>query len=189
MVEPAVGSVGYRGVRIGLSAAIALVAVAYTVGVVAGRLPENRQITATHLGVIVVALVAIMLLLRPHALDRLTRVDIAGVKLEMLEAKQDQQADRLDEISRIVPLLLPPQERSHLVNLADGATDAYVGSHALRTELRRLRSVGLIRMRGTHHVGEMTDGLSFTLSDFVVLTPLGSWWAEKSKEVHEAAEG
>ncbi len=188
MAEPPVAGAGYRGVRVGLSAAIALVAAAYTVGVVAGRLPENRQITATHLGVIVVAAVVILLLLRPHALDRLTRVDIAGVKLEMLQAKQDQQADRLDEISRILPLLLPAQERTHLVNLADEATDDYRGSDALRAELRRLRSVGLVRMRGTHHVAELSNGLSFRLSDYVVLTPLGSWWAQKSREIQQAAE-
>ena len=103
MAKPAADGAGDRSMRVAWSAAIAVVAVVYTAAVIAGWIPEQRQINATHLAVLVAAAISVVLLLRPRALDRLTRLDIAGVKLEM-----ERQADRLDDFSRILPLLAGP---------------------------------------------------------------------------------
>jgi len=61
----------------------------------------------------------------------------------------------------------------------------YKGHHALRAELRRLRSITLIEMRDNRHVRDMRDGSTFDLADYVKLTPLGERWAKRIKEIEQ----
>lgn len=68
------------------------------------------------------------------------------LKLEMIEKirdRQDNQEERLADMALILPLLLPQNEVKHIRNLFARATGGYSGSHAVRTELRRLASIGL----------------------------------------------
>ena len=78
---------------------------------------------------------------------------------------------------------------AYTAGVVAGATKQHIGGHPLRTELRRLRSIGLIEMRAAHHVGEMTDGTTFDLAGYVQLTAQGRWWADKSRELVEAEQG
>lgn len=94
-----------------------------------------------------------------------------------------------DVLMQLLPLLLPKNERIHLVNLAQGRTTPYRGNHPLRGELRRLRSLGLIRMRPGQQVGYMKDGLSYDLATFVELTDLGKRWARTIQEMEKAEAG
>lgn len=89
----------------------------------------------------------------------------------------------LTDIQLILPVLLPEAERKHLFNLADKKTQNYKGTHQLRTELRRLRSVKLIKMRGDKEVGKIANDLTVDLSDFVELTDLGQRWVGRIKEI------
>jgi hypothetical protein len=88
-------------------------------------------------------------------------------------------------IGLMLPLLLPQAERQHLLNLANGRTTEYKGDHSVRSELRRLRSLGLIRMHRDRQVAQMQDGLGFDLVDYVELTELGKRWARKLQEIEE----
>jgi high-affinity Fe2+/Pb2+ permease len=65
--------------------------VAYTVSVVAGRIPKDQQINAVHLGMIALAAVVLVLLLRPKSLERLKLLEMSGFKLEMLEKVKEKQ--------------------------------------------------------------------------------------------------
>ncbi len=72
------------------------------------------------------------------------------LKLEMIEKirdRQDNQEERLADMALILPLLLPQNEVKHIRNLFARATGGYSGSHAVRTELRRLASIGLSERR------------------------------------------
>lgn len=80
---------------------------------------------------------------------------------------------RLDELDRVLTLLLRPEERNHLIRLEKGDTNNYVGRHSLRDELRRLRALGLIQSNPGRNVGEMVDNRRFDLKDFVALTDAG----------------
>lgn len=90
-----------------------------------------------------------------------------------------------DVLMQLLPILLPRSERTHLINLAQQRTAHYKGNHPLRGELRRLRSLGLIRMCRDQHVAYMKDGSSFNLADYVELTDLGKGWARTIQQIEK----
>jgi hypothetical protein len=92
-----------------------------------------------------------------------------------------------EDVVLMLLLLLPQAERQHLLNLASGRKREYTGNHAVRTGVRHLRSLGLLRMRRDRHVGQMEDGLEFDLAAYVELTELGKRWVRKLQEI-EAGE-
>lgn len=103
--------------------------------------------------------------------------------IEKLRERQDKQEERLADIALILPLLLPDREVKHVRNLWAHATAGYKGNHFLRTELRRLRSIGLLTMKEGRTVAEMKDGAEFDLADYVGLTELGRRWAVRIQEI------
>ncbi len=178
-----------------------LLVAAYTIGVVTGVVPQGHRIDASHLGIIVVTAVAALLLLRPDLAERLQRVEGAGFKLEMLRQVREQlseqeqalkkQEDVIDDISLDLPLLLSKGERKHLMKLKNGRAHGYRGRGSLRSEIRRLRSIGLLDMLPGRTVGQMETGTSFNLADYVRLTELGRRWVERIEQIEakEAAAG
>jgi hypothetical protein len=187
--EPAVPAPppqGRRTLRITVAALLVLVVLLYSVGVVGGWIEAAARIDAVHLALIVLTGVLVTALVRPQTLERLKRVKLSGFELEMLARVQEKQAehqDQLDDIRLILPLLLPDSERQHLVNLQTGNTGAYKGSHTLRTELRRLRSMRLLQMKPNRRVGELNDGGAFNLADFIELTKNGQRWITRVQEI------
>ncbi len=155
---------------------------AYAWGIVAGRLPADRRIDASAVGIIIVGCVIALFLARPELVERVSRFEALGWKLEM-ESRQQQQSAQLKDIELILPVLLPDKERKHLTNLAEGKTAGYKGNHDLRSELRRLRSLKLIDMLGDQHIASMTDGTTFDLANYVRLTKLGTRWAERVRQL------
>jgi hypothetical protein len=76
----------------------------------------------------------------------------------------------------VLPLLLPIQEQKHLTNLGTQKTSGYQGNHAMRSELRRLESMGLLKKRAGRHIGDIKDNLTVDLQDYVCLTEFGQEW-------------
>jgi hypothetical protein len=168
-----------------LGYAVVLAVVGYTAAVLLG-LPNDRRIDGTTLGVIGMGAIIAFVMFRPEIVNRVTRLEIAGWKLE-IENKQEKQDKQLKDIQLILPILLPETERKHLFNLANHLKTPYTGTHDVRTELRRLRSLKLIQMKSGQQIGHMGDGKTVDLSDFVELTDLGRHWVERIKEIE--AEG
>ena len=169
-----------RFTRFFLAFVLAITTLYYTISVVAGEIPKDQQLSATHLALLAFVAIAVILLIAPESISRLKLLELSGFKLELLERvreKQAEQAQELDAIRLVLPLLLPETERAHLVNLSENRTKGYRGGYALRTELRRLRSVDLIQMTGKGYVEELKGNKSFDLADYVKLTDLGEQWA------------
>jgi hypothetical protein len=168
------------------AAIIVLLVSAYTFGVVSGRI--TNRIDAVHLSIIAIAAISVTLLFRPEAFERLRILQLGNLRLELQEIKEAQnvQAERLREMDLILSILLPKNERAHLTNLADGRTSHYKGGDAMRTELRRIRSMGLITSRSGHAVGSMRSTMIFDLADYVELTRRGRDCVAKIREVDEA---
>lgn len=174
--------------RVALAILVVLLVAAYTGATLSAEIgPENR-IDAINLALIVLGVVGVALLIRPDIVNRLRLFELSGLRLEFEQVKEAQvkQGSRLDDISLVLPLLLPEPERRHLMNLATNKAARYAGNDAVRSELRRLRSIGLIRMRGGRHVGEIADGLLFDLNDHVELTELGERWVRRIREIEKA---
>ena len=162
--------------------------VAYTIFVISGLIPESRQLSATHLLLLVVLSIVVTLLIAPQSLSRLKLLELSGFKLELKDVKEQQlrQSEELGNIRTVLPLLLPKAEQVHLTKLLNDTATNYKGTGILRTELRRLRSIELIQMTSKSNVGDLTDGKSFNLSDYVELTELGKKWAA---QVSKLAKG
>jgi hypothetical protein len=108
--------------------------------------------------------------------------------IEKLRERQDKQEERLADIALVLPLLLPNREVKHIRNLWAHKTAGYTGNHDLRTELRRLRSIGLLTMKENRKVAEMKDNAEFDLANYVGLTELGRRWAVRIQEIAEAEQ-
>jgi len=114
---------------------------------------------------------------------------LGQLKFEMIEKlreRQEKQEERLADMALILPFLLPQNDASHIKNLAAGKTK-YDGSHAVRTELRRLQSIGLVSKKPNRHIGDIKDGAAVDLADILELTTLGKRWAAMIQDI-EAAE-
>lgn len=169
-----------------VAAILVLLFVAVYTGAVILGLPKERRIDVSTLGVIGIGSLIAVLLYRPDIIDRVTRLEIAGWKVD-IEKRQEKQDKQLNDIQLILPILLPENERKHLLNLANGNTKSYMGIHDTRTELRRLRSIKLIKMKPGQGIGGMADGKTVNLADFVELTDLGRRWVDRINEIEAAA--
>jgi Predicted nucleotide-binding protein containing TIR-like domain len=78
----------------------------------------------------------------------------------------------------LLRVLIPEPERKHLLNIFHGKTKHYKGGENVRSELRNLRSKGLIRSRPEHTIGELKSEGLYDLADVVELTDLGQQWVE-----------
>lgn len=89
-------------------------------------------------------------------------------------------ASSTQDAGLLLRVLVPEAEQRHLLNIADGKTKGYKGGGSLCSELRHLRSIGLIRKRAERTIGElMSDGQVHDLADIVELTELGRQWVAK----------
>ena len=77
----------------------------------------------------------------------------------------------------LLPVLIPEPEQKHLLNIADGKTKGYKGRGTLRSELRHLRSMGLIKNHTDRSNGELKSEGVYDLADIIELTDLGRQWA------------
>jgi hypothetical protein len=160
----------------------------YVVQIVRGKVSGDHRLGTNDTIVVALASLACVLLLRPEILGRISRVELPGIKVDLEEVKEQQkkQAHELESIRLIMPLLLPDKEQAHLRNLMDRNCKGYKGGGELRRELRRLRSIALIRGKGMHTVSELRDGLIFDLADYVELTDSGQLWLQRLDELQSA---
>jgi type III secretory pathway component EscS len=174
--------------RLIAAALVATLGSAYIVGVVSGVIATEHRLDLAHLGLIILLVIVVSILLRAEWLSRIKLFKFGDLQIELLEQVREAQIknDRqLEDIRLVLPLLLPKSELVHLMNLQEGRTASYRGGNALRAELRRLRSIGLIQMRPNRTVGEMTSGTVFDLGECVELTSLGRRWAMRIREIEK----
>jgi hypothetical protein len=173
----------YRALVVVLIGVLIALIIIYTGSVVTGRIPPERRIDVPALAVITFTIIFIFLLKNPGIFERLKIFEVSGFKLEMLEKKQLEQENI---IALILPLLLPKPLQDHLLNLANRTTADYKGGDALREELKRLRTAGLIRSLPDKNIGHLEDGKTVNLAEYVALEPLGERWVERIREVEQA---
>ena len=170
-----------------LAILLCLLTLGYTAAVVFGYIPEKQRIDLPNLILLILAGMGAVLMLKPDIVQRVTKFKMGDLELELdsLKVRQAKQARELNEISLILPLLLRDQETLHLRRLAAKNTKGYAGSHDLRTELRRLRTMGLIERPTDRRIAQITDGSPVDLADYVRLTAFGERWVEKIKEIDD----
>src|SRR6266849_1007156 len=156
----------------------------YIFAVVLGRIPVQQKLGVADIGVIILAAGVASILLRPELLDRISHFKFGELELDWLqkiEADQRKQRDELDAVRFVLTLLLQENELEHLRNLENGKTQ-YEGNEAVCAELRKLRTLGLIRNRKDHAIGETAAKRNFDLKDIVELTERGRQYLERLGE-------
>ncbi len=145
----------------------------YVAGFVLGAIPEDRRMNTGEAIVVFAAGVTLFGALWPEIIERLAKVKLGSVELELreLSERQRQQEASLDDIRFVLTLLLPLAERKHLENLWAGFTQNYEGNNILRAELRKLRTLQLIE--NMQPIQDIKDGTIVDLKDYVRLTDAG----------------
>ncbi len=159
----------------------------YIFAVVLGRIPVQQKLGVADIGVIILAAGVASILLRPELLDRISHFKFGELELDWLqkiEADQRKQRDELDDVRFVLTLLLQQNELEHLRNLENGKTQ-YQGNEAVCAELRKLRTLGLIRNRKDRAIGETAAKRTFDLKDIVELTDRGRQYLERLGEYQE----
>ena len=176
--------------QVTLSILISVAVLAYIIGTVSGVISEQRKMDAVTLGIIALAGIIIVGLLRPQIIERITRIELGGLKVDLEEVKKKQadQEGELKNIRLLLPLLLSTHEQKHLTNLKNGNTAGYLPNLQVRTEVRRLLALELLERRQGKSVEGMKDGSKPDLADFVKLTKLGAEWAERIEKIAKDEE-
>jgi len=171
------------------AAGVGFAGIGYVICIVAGVVPEANRPDGAAMTALGFALLISIVLWKPKFLGQFRIVEAAGVKFELLEIKERQalQTEQLQQLALLLPLVLPPTERTHLKNLEGGYTQGYEGNTWLQSELRRLRSIGLITSIPGQPIGNLGDGATFDLAEYVTLTHLGHQWLKRIKDL-EAIE-
>jgi|SRR5258707_238611 hypothetical protein len=159
----------------------------YIAGIVLGKISAERKLGGAEVLLVFVSGLVVTVLLRPELLERLTHVKIGSVEVELRKLQEDQQVQRneLDDLRFVLTLLLQHSEKEHLRKLNEGETQDYVGRPELRTELRKLRTLGLIRSCEGRRIHEIADKRKVDLKDFVKLTERGRHYLERIGEYTE----
>jgi hypothetical protein len=169
-------------------AGVVIVAICvYISAVVIGRIPAQQKLAVADIGVIILAAGLVGILLRPELLDRISHFKFGELELDWLqkiEADQKKQRGELDDVRFVLTLLLQQNELEHLKNLENGKTQ-YQGNEAVCAELRKLRTLGLIRNQKDHAMSETAAKRSFDLQDIVELTERGRQYLERFGEYQE----
>jgi hypothetical protein len=180
---------GRPTMRYTIAIAIVLAVSGYTIGIVTGKIPQLQKLGVADVGVILVSTLTIVFLLRPEFLDRLTHLRVGSVEFELQKLQSDQQAQRneLDDVRFVLTLLLQEREVQHLRALAEGSTQGYVGNHDVRSDLRKLRTLGLIRNCKDRRIAELGDNCKLDLKTVVELTERGQQYLKRLGEYKKDA--
>jgi hypothetical protein len=174
-----------------LAYALAFLVLAYLILLVVGWIPKDGKIDFPTIILLVVTGLGVATLINPGAQQSIVEIfgrvrsfQIASMRFELNEirAQQIDQSARLEILGLLLPLILTAAERSHLKNLYHDMTTNYVGNSNLRTELRRLRYLTLLR-NPREPIDTAKDGRTFDLRELVELTPLGRMWAKQIEEM------
>jgi hypothetical protein len=167
-----------------IAIAVVLTVAAYIAGIVAGRIPVTQKLTGADVGLILVACAVTIVLLRPDLLHYFARIKLGIFEADLRDLQEGQrvQEKELDDVRLVLTLLVQPREQNHLANLAKAGPASYDGNHNVRTELRRLRTLGLIENQDQRHIGELKDGTRQDLKAIVQLTKRGKDYLERVRQ-------
>jgi hypothetical protein len=174
--------------RFAASSLVGLLLFGYIAAVVTGKISASRQISLADVGIIAIGVVAISIVLRPQLVRNIRRFEFGSLRLELRDklrdlqdTQQDQRRD-LDEVRFTLEALVTEDELRHLEHLAKGSHSTYKRNESLQAELRRLRSIGLIK--SMRNIWEMPD--EFDLAEWVALTDRGIDYLRRLKKIEAA---
>ena len=156
------GAAGLRkGLRIAAAAIVIVLAAGYLLGVLSGWVTNSHRLGLTEIALALIAVGVAALLIQPEMLDAVSRFQFGGLQVELRQLREgvQTQSQQLDEMRFLILLLMTEKQRKYLTELSQDGPALHNGDAELRDALRSLRSAGLIKMKGDHHVSELKDGV------------------------------
>ncbi len=174
-------------IRIGLSFVIISIVILYIWAIIFGKIQDDNKLKITDLATIVLASIIILMILYPEFTDKIKTFSFGSLKFELKEVrkKQAEQESKLDDITLILPLLLPKSKQELLINLADHKTENYKWDHSIRSDLRELRNTKLIKSLPGTQIGELRENPQKDIYTLIALTDLGAQWVKRIKEINQ----
>src|SRR6266849_9908524 len=161
--------------RYSAASLVTVATIGYLAAVLVGWVSASHKLGLTEVAFAVVSLVGASIVAWPELLQAISKIRLGTLEFDLRELQRGQQnqIQQLDEMRLFLLLLLSEKERKYLVELDKGQPAPHTGDDELRAALRRLRAVGLIKNRGEHHVGEITNGLRQDIGTLVEITDDG----------------
>jgi hypothetical protein len=158
-----------------IAVAILLAVAVYVVRIVAYGMDEKHRLTGADAAIVVVGILIGAILMQPQLLENIKHFKLGSIEFELqhLQRKQEKQQADLDGVRLALTLLVQESERGRLRKLKSGDTKDTIGSHELRTDLRRLRTLRLVQSVGERKIAELKDGQKLDLKNIVELTEDG----------------
>ncbi|MDQ3820582.1 MAG: hypothetical protein M3362_23265 [Acidobacteriota bacterium] len=161
---------------------------AYLTAIALGWLGGNR------FGVTEAIIFAAILFFNSVLIGRLETLSISGkgidFKVREVEKEQNRQKDEIRSIQFLLKYFVTQSELNRLQELAEGSSpyqfDSDYAKNNLHNELRRLRSLDLIRMLSGKTIGGVHDGINEkkgNLNDYVRITDRGREYLELRKAI------
>jgi hypothetical protein len=117
---------------------------------------------------------------------RYKRPHLKRARYSVAEGTQERNpGSQIENLQLILYLLLPSNERQHLVNLIEGRTGQYEGNQFVRAELQHLQNLGLVTLKPDRSLNEIHDRLLFNLADYVKLTAIGHDWIQQVPAIED----
>jgi hypothetical protein len=161
----------------------------YLIFVVTGNIQKVDRLEIADIGLLLLVGLLVSAIWLPGFFSRLQHFKVGPVEFRMLENIQESSKKHeaeLEDMRFVLTQLMFPTETHHLENLNKGETKEYIGGGPVRSELRRLRTLGLIEMLPGRHIGELKDGKKMDVSQLVKLTEKGKDFLRKLGEMQRA---
>jgi hypothetical protein len=162
--------------------------ISYLVLITAGVIKPADRLSVPEVALLFLAVGCVGVTLKPGIIERLEKFELAGIKIDLTRVREEQvevrkrqelQAELLNGVQLALKLLVGNKEREHLMNLYRNKTNDYSVTGNSREEIRRLRAVKLIQMRGKETVAGIPDKVPFDLAKYIELTEDGREFAAR----------
>jgi hypothetical protein len=175
--------------RYAVALLLAVAGAVYTVALVLGHVPHPLD-TSALLFLLLVG-VTIGVLVYPNAFSRVKSLGVGKFKMELdqIRREQYQQRDTVDGIASVLPLLMTEAERKLLLDLGRNAWRAREATQGVRSQLRQLRDMRLLKMRRKEDTIHGIPAGPVDLLDFVKVTEMGNNFVRELERIElEKAE-
>ncbi len=175
--------------RYALALLIAVAGAAYTVALVLGHVPHPLD-TSALLFLLLIG-VTLVILVYPNAFSRVKYLGVGKFRMELDDIRREQHLQRhtVDSIASVLPLLMTEAERKLLLDLGRSAWRGREAAPAVRSQLRQLRDMRLLKMRRKEDTIHGIPAGPVDLLDFVKVTEMGNNFVRELERIElEKAE-
>lgn len=173
-----------RGIVTGFICVLFLVlSIIYNVLLVLGKISAENRIGITEISLVIISFLTVIVFINPNIIKYISEFSLpwgGSFKLKLIEKKQK---NLLDNVAFLLKHFLSTPEHAHLTIIANEKDVDYDMFDKLRDELRKLKSMGLIKERADKNISTVANGTKFCPSDIYEITERGTEYLKTIVEI------